>query len=132
MIKVDERDLYQLLISEFRYAVKRDNHLAPGTCIQHIKDYLPEMRKDWRAHTADQLTAEIIESRVWSTKDSEALAYDSAWESLLVFLTNYIEKLPYNADRYMQHLYQKHCFMANIDYFSDEIAEKIKANIAKV
>ena len=60
MVNIEDRDLYQLLISEFRYSVKRDNHLAPGTCANLIMQYLPEMSREWRAHTAHQLTDEII------------------------------------------------------------------------
>ena len=53
MVKLDEKDLYQLLIAEMRYAIKRDNHLAPSSSIQHIKEYLPEMSKQWRRHHPD-------------------------------------------------------------------------------
>ena len=34
------------MISEFRYAVKRDNHLAPGTCVELIKKYPISSLKD--------------------------------------------------------------------------------------
>ena len=131
MIKIDEKDLFQLLISEFRYAVKRDNHLAPSTCVQHIISYLPEMAKDWRAHTARQLTDEIITERAWGSRQNNALCEDAEWEKLLVFLTDYIETLPYNADRYMNYLYNKSGYTASIDYYSVEMAEKIKNNQMK-
>ena len=57
MVEIDEKDLYQLLIAEFRYSVKRDNHLAPSGCVWHVQDCLPRMPKQWRVHTAEQLTA---------------------------------------------------------------------------
>ena len=117
MVKLDEKDLYQLLIAEFRYAVKRDNHLAPDTCAQHIRDYLPDMSKQWRAHTAKQLSEEIIDERLWASRyfkpdftfksspiydvlngeeQKDQLNEDYVWEVLLVFLTNYLEHLPHN------------------------------------
>ena len=129
MIKIDEKDLYQLLISEFRYAVKRDNHLAPGTCVQHVMAYLPEMSKQWQSHTAHQLTDEIITERIWGhSKDKSTLDYDGDWEKLLVFLINYLESLPLHTDKYMTHLYNNPKYIANINYYSVEIAEKIQNN----
>lgn len=130
MIEIDEKDLYQLLIAEFRYSVKRDNHLAPSSCVWHIEDYLPNMSKQWRAHTAEQLTAEIIDERILAVCTKHPLEQDSEWEALLLFLTDYIEKLPYNTDRYMEYLYKK-TDSANINYFSEEIAAKLKANQRK-
>lgn len=128
MLKIEERDLYQLLIAEFRYAVKRDNHLAPSTCIQHVKDYLPKMSKEWRAHTADQLTNEIIQERVWSHAAKPRLSYDSEWEALLDFLVDYLERLPANVDKYMNYLFNKPTWEANIDYYSTETHNKIIDN----
>jgi hypothetical protein len=130
MVEIDDKDLYQLLISEFRYAVKRDNHLAPGTCVQHITTYLPELSKQWRSHTAYQLTDEIITERIWGNSDHK-LEQDSDWEKLLVFLTNYLESFPLNIERYMQRLYLKPEYDAHIDYYSAEMAEKIVKNQAK-
>ena len=151
MVKLDEKDLYQLLIAEFRYSVKRDNHLAPGTCAQHIKDYLPEMSKQWRAHAAKQLTEEIIDERLWhsryfkpgfkfnknSIKDNtdeekDQLEEDYIWEELLVFLTNYLEDLPYNIDKYMTYIKGCMTYSEGIDYFSIEIQGKLKANKEKI
>lgn len=131
MVKLDEKELYQLLISEFRYAVRRDNHLAPSSCIQHVVNYLPEMNKEWRAHTAKQLTEEIISERIWSHGTKPRLEYDSEWEKLQVFLLKYLEQLPYNADKYMQYLFEKPTWDAHIDYYSVEIHNKIAENIAK-
>ena len=126
MVKLDEKDLYQLLIAEMRYAIKRDNHLAPSGCIQHIMDYLPEMRNDWRAHTAEQLTNEVILERSFSR-----LEQDFEWEKLLLFLLNYLEKRPINADRYMQYLYLKPNYEANIDWNSKELNDKFVENYHK-
>ena len=130
MVNIEDRDLYQLLISEFRYSVKRDNHLAPGTCANLVMQYLPEMSKEWRAHTAHQLTDEIIAERIWG-KDKEALDQDAEWEKLLMFLTNYLVSFPLNVERYMTYLYQKPAYTANIDYYAVSMAEKIKNNWTK-
>ena len=152
MVKLDEKDLYQLLIAEFRYAVKRDNHLAPDTCAQHIKDYLPEMNKQWRAHTAKQLSEEIIDERLWHSRwtdpefkfeknasfssnmmceSKRQLEEDYVWEDLLVFLANYLESLPYNTERYMEHIRGRMTYSEGIDYYSTEIHNKITENIDK-
>jgi hypothetical protein len=148
MANIDDRDLYQILIAEFRYAVKRDNHLAPDTCAQHIKTYLPEMNKQWRAHTARQLSEEIIDERLWaskwmdpefmfkndadsflSTEPKKQLNEDYLWEDLLIFLTNYLEGLPYNSDRYMEYIRGRMTYSEGIDYYSKELAEKIRNNL---
>lgn len=132
MVKLDEKDLYQLLIVEFRYAVKRDNHLAPSGCVQHVMEYLPEMSKQWRAHTAEQLTNEIIQERLFLRHQERGrLEQDAEWEKLLVFLTGYLTKLPYMVEKYIQYLYNKPTWEANINYYSEEILEKIKNNCAK-
>ena len=132
MVKLDEKDLYQLLIAEFRYAVKRDNHLAPSSCVQHVKDYLPEMKQEWRAQTAKQLTEEIIQERIWSHGTKPRLEYDSEWEKLQVFLLKYLEQLPYNADKYMQYLFEKPTWDANINYFSIAIRDQLLENKLKI
>lgn len=150
MVNIDDKDLFQLLIAEFRYAVKRDNHLAPSTCAQHIKDYLPEMEKRWRAHTAKQLSEEIIDERLWASRyfkpdftfkkgpydvldgeDREQLSEDYIWEDLLVFLVNYLESLPHNVERYMDYIRGRMEYSGGIDYYSTEIHNKITENINK-
>lgn len=150
MVKLDDKDLYQILMAEFRYAIRRDNHLAPGTCAMHIKDYLPEMNKQWRAHTAKQLSEEIIEERLWASRyfkpdfkfkyclnsfsedeEKSQLNEDYVWEELLVFLTNYLESLPYNTERYMEYIRGRMTYSEGIDYYSAEIQNKIAENINK-
>jgi hypothetical protein len=150
MVKLDEKDLYQLLVAEFRYAVKRDNHLAPDTCAQHVRDYLPEMTTNWRAHTAKQLSEEIIDERLWASNwtdpefkfESRAQGFlsetpkkqldkDYIWEDLLVFLTQYLENLPHNTNRYMEHIRGRMTYSEGIDYYSTEIHNKIAENLNK-
>ena len=149
MVKLDDKDLYQLLITEFRYAVRRDNHLAPGTCAQHIRDYLPLMSKQWRAHSAKQLSEEIIEERLCASSvfheedfkfeknlpfgsDKKQLHEDYEWESLLVFLIDYLEAFPYNVGRYMEHIKGRLTYSEGIDYYSTEIHNKLIENKAKI
>lgn len=127
MVKLDEKDLYQLLIAEFRYAVQRDNHLAPSCCVQHVMDYLPFMGKQWRAHTAEQLTSEITQEMVFGGKKGP-LEQEIEWEKLLVFLTDYIEKIPFGVDRYMDVLFRKPLHVADIDYYSEEMQQKLMEN----
>ena len=149
-MQIEDRDLYQLLLAEFRYAVKRDNHLAPSTCVEHVKQYLPDMEKGWRAHTAKQLSEEIIDERLWASRYFEPafrfehslngflndekkkqLNEDYVWEDLLVFLTNYLEHLPHNVERYMEHIRGKMAYSEGIDYYSDKIHNKITETINK-
>ena len=132
MAQIEDRDLYQLMIAEFRYSVKRDNHLAPSGCVQHIMDYLPEMPSQWKTHTAEQLTSEVIQERLFFAGHPKGhLEQDAEWEKLLVFLTNYLTKLPFGVDKYMQYIYNKPDWDANIDYYSPEMAMKIKLNQTK-
>ena len=125
MVKLDEKDLYQLLIAEFRYAVKRDNHLAPSGCIQHIVEYLPNMSKQWRAHTAKQLTEEIISERSFMTP---RLKQDKEWDELLVFLLNYLEELPYNLELYNKLKLSRPDIVFKVDFYSEETLTKIQLN----
>ena len=145
MVKLADKDLFQLLIAEFRYAVRRDNHLAPDTCAQHVKDYLPDMSKQWRAHTARQLTEEIIDERLWASgcfrdenfqfeknlpfgSDKRQLHEDYVWEELLVFLTNYLEDLPHNINRYMEYIYGRMTYSEGINYTSVEMHNQLIEN----
>ena len=130
MIKLEDRDLYQLLIAELRYSLKRDNHLAPSTCCQHIKQYLPEMSKQWRAICAKQLADESIHDRIWNNKGG--LEYEEEWEKLLIFLLDYLEAIPSNSGVYMQYLYQKPGHEADINFWSTALHNKLIENREKL
>lgn len=146
-VEVTDHDLYMLLISELRYSIARDNHLAPGTACNLIRAYLPEMGEDWRAHTAKQLLEEIIEQRVLCTPNTEVytikspgqaeagkqLQYDIEWEQLCWFLLDFIKELPYNVNQYTRCLYGKMDYYVKgflgIDFYaSQDIKEMIKLN----
>ena len=95
-------------------------------------DYLPEMTTQWQVHTAEQLTNEIIQERLFiGGRVKGRLAQDAEWEKLLVFLTDYLVKLPYAVEKYMQYIYNKPDWEANIDYYSPVMAAKIKLNQTK-
>jgi hypothetical protein len=149
MVQLEDKDLFQILIAEFRYAVRRDNHLAPDTCVQHVKTYIPEMSEQWRTHTAKQLSEEIIDERLWNSRffdpefkfesniqmllddpdnTKKQLDNDYVWEDLLVFLANHLDSLPYNTDRYMEHIRSHMTYSDGIDYYSEDIQNKILAN----
>ena len=128
MVKLDEKDLYQLLIAEMRYAIKRDNHLAPSSSIQHIKEYLPEMSKQWRATIAKQLTEETICERSFM---EPRLKQDEEWDELLVFLLNYLEELPYNLELYTKLRLTHPEAVFKVDFYSEEVQAKIAANRLK-
>jgi hypothetical protein len=130
-ILINEQDLYQLLISEFRYAVKRDNHLAPSTCVQRVMTYLPSFSQQWRSHIAYQLTDEIITERIFGRICRGKLKYDDEWEKLLVFLTDYLTSMPPSTVSYMERLYNDPHYSTTIDYYSAEITEQIQNNQAK-
>lgn len=133
MVEIDDRDLYQLLIAEFRYSVKRDNHLAPSGCVQHIMTYLPMLSAQWQTHTAEQLTNEIIQERLFFAGHPKGhLEQDAEWEKLQMFLTDYLVKLPFAVDRYMQQIYNKPDWKANIDYSSFAMAVKLKSNCERL
>ena len=143
----EEKELYWLLISEFRYAVARDNHLAPGTCVELIKKYLPKMETEFQEHLANQLMEEIISERIWklpilnaeyyidkppflSTTDNvRQLEYDYEWENLMVFLLDYITKLPYNWDQYDKFIKSHIVYSDGIEFKSQLIQDKINKNI---
>lgn len=146
-VKVTDADLYMLLISELRYSITRDNHLAPGTACNLIRTYLPKIGDYWRSHTAKQLLEEIIEQRIIYTPNTgvytikspeqaevgKQLLYDIEWEQLCWFLLGFITDLPYNANHYMRCLYGKMDYYAKgffgIDFYADEdVKEMIRIN----
>lgn len=57
-ININEKDLYQFIIAEMRYAMTRDNHLMPWGAIEHAKKYIPLM-PGFGINTAKQLKDEI-------------------------------------------------------------------------
>ena len=145
-IIIEEHDLYVMLISELRYAIRRDNHLAPGTCVDLIYKYLPLMPEPLRSYTAKQLAEESIQERIfmlpignddykiysYGTDNKKQLENDSTWEELLVFLLNYLTELPYDIERYMRYLYGHMDYYIKphkgIDWCSEEIKNKLAAN----
>lgn len=143
----DERDLYWLLMSEFRYAIKRDNHLAPGSCCDLVKKYLPKMETYFQQQLAVQLMEEIISERIWylpinkteyyiykyprttnQTEKIEQLEYDYEWENLMIFLLDYIDHLPYNYKEYLKYIYGHIVYSDGIGFDSQIIRDKVHSN----
>lgn len=58
-VHIDHKTLYQLLISELRYSINRDNGLASGTTASIIEKYLPKMGDKFKRGTAKQLYEEL-------------------------------------------------------------------------
>ena len=62
-MNIEIGDVYQLLISELRYAYRRNNHLMPACAYDRVKDYIPRMYsvdKECALHTLKQLCEECI------------------------------------------------------------------------
>lgn len=60
MPTVKDKDLYRFLLINLRYSLRRDNHLAPHSCVEDIKTYLPKIKdKVLKEHTTRQLFREI-------------------------------------------------------------------------
>ena len=147
----NEKELYQMLISEVRYSIKRDNHLAPSTCAELVMKYIPQMETRWQQHAAVQISEEIIAERIYSlpiskkeyyiyaaseynqvTKNKDAqLEYDSVWESLLIFLLDYIDRVPYNWDMYDKYIKSHIVYSDCIEYQSQIIRDKMFKTISK-
>ncbi len=72
-IKVAERDLYVLLISEFRYAIERDNHLAPFTFRSNFEEYIGEFSESYKNKIINEIRSQIAFSL--SLKDYEHEEY---------------------------------------------------------
>jgi hypothetical protein len=58
-IQVEQKDLYIFLISEMRYAMERDNHLAPFTFISMYKKYINQFSNEYQKIIKTQLKGEI-------------------------------------------------------------------------
>jgi hypothetical protein len=58
-IQVNEKDLYVLLISEMRYAMDRDNHLAPFTFMSFFKKYIKSFTNESKKRLIEQVINEI-------------------------------------------------------------------------
>lgn len=67
MVKVDTKDLYQMLIAECRYGYFRNNHLMPDGAYDHVSTYLDKIYEDdetFGISTAKQLLEECISDQL--------------------------------------------------------------------
>ena len=62
-IKINPKILYQLLISEVRYGLTRNNHLMPEGAFKNVKEILPEFFKQ-DAETAIATTKQLVEETI--------------------------------------------------------------------
>ena len=116
-VKVEVKDLYQLLLCNCRYGYTRNNHLMPDSSFTQAERYLQAMvkvDKELASHTAKQLCEECInelESRYYYGNDDEygnRALYLRFIESLLKFLRKndvlFNESQIYNIDKYYRNL----------------------------
>ena len=66
-VRVDVKDLYQLLVAECRYGYGRNNHLMPWGAYEHVREYLPIMYAtdpEFALSTACQVCEECISDQL--------------------------------------------------------------------
>ena len=116
-VKVEVKDLYQLLLCNCRYGYTRNNHLMPDSSFTQAERYLQAMvkvDKELASHTAKQLCSECInelESRYYYGNDDEfgnRASYLKFIDALLKFLRKndvlFNESQIYNIDKYYRNL----------------------------
>lgn len=116
-IKVEIKDLYQLLISENRYGYTRNNHLMPAGAFDHCKQYLPLMAEkdhDWAVHTCLQLCDECISELGYrfyhGFEDEDEHGSRQQYIDFIEWCFKYLkedlksDQVPYNLDRYYDNL----------------------------
>lgn len=80
-VEVNQHDMLILISSEVRYALNRDNHLAPSTSADLVKKYLPYFDKEWK----DSLVRILI-SDIESDLRMHDREYKKVWLGLLEYL----------------------------------------------
>lgn len=84
-----DKTIYQMCICTLRYAQNRDNHLAPATAIENIKEALQSMKdRTIKIDTMKQIIDEINRDIAMYKREYKALWLDFANE-LSYDLTNY-------------------------------------------
>lgn len=84
-----DKTIYQMCICTLRYAQNRDNHLAPVTAIENIKEALQYIEnKTIKVQTIEQIISEINRDVAMYKREYKALWLDFANE-LSYDLTNY-------------------------------------------
>ena len=77
-IEISEKDFHILIISELRYAMERDNHLAPFTFTHMFKKYIGKVSKENQEIIIKQVVSEIMFNL--GLKDYD---YKEFWKSFL-------------------------------------------------
>lgn len=108
-MKIEIKDLYQLLIAECRYGYTRNNHLMPDGAYEHAKKYLPLMLKEdkeYALNTAKQLCEECIGDQLVQFSDGiddENGSRQGAFE-FIEWLIKFVgdDWKPWNYDNYLR------------------------------
>lgn len=84
MIVLDDKTFYQVFIANVRYAIGRDNHLAPSSIINTFKRYykdIARMEGTWKWAMINQVIEEITREIKMSN-----LAQAKEWEDFVAYL----------------------------------------------
>ena len=118
VVKVQIKDLYQLLLGDTRYAETRYHTSARWGAFSKCRQYLPAMIKvdlEWGLHTAKQLCEEAISALEWMFYYGDDERYGDRKEYLdfIKWLLDFLQanadengmyRLPYNVDGYYRNL----------------------------
>jgi hypothetical protein len=80
-MNIDEKTLYQLLITNVRYSIGRDNHLAPGNSNRIIKECFPMLSDEFKVQLKEKLISEIKFELGFKKREFEA-----DWLDLIEYL----------------------------------------------
>lgn len=70
-----DKTIYQMCICNLRYAQGRDNHLAPATAVENIKEAMNDIQDiDIKTQTIKQIIEEIEQDLAYYTRK-----YDAVW-----------------------------------------------------
>lgn len=80
-LEIDQKHFYQLAITNVRYALARDNHLAPWAAIDIIKNYVNNLSDTFKKVLSEQLIYEIERDLAIYNRD-----YEDEWYEFVKFL----------------------------------------------
>lgn len=115
-IKLNLKDVYQLLITECRYGYSRMNHLMPSDAYEKVRRLLPEMQavdSNYAINTAQQICSECISMNLVTHfydgiddefgSRAEAIQFIS-WLLEFINCDSSSNWTPYNYDQYLDNL----------------------------
>lgn len=87
-----DKTIYQMCICTLRYSQNRDNHLAPATAIENIKEALENIKdRTIKLHAIKQIIDEI---------DKDIVMYKREYETLWLNFSNELKYDLVNYSRY--------------------------------